>query len=100
VDSYEDVARLIEDEAIEYIIEADYCNGTQNRPESNSAEEFPAIRPDMHDNWTLVAVFSPFSIEACADTLEPRTALVLNSDIPFNQQVRSGPLIHIYRTNH
>jgi hypothetical protein len=99
VESYEDVTQVIQDEAIEYVIESDYCNGTQNRPESNSAEEFPAISAEMHDEWTLVAVFSPFSTEACADVLEPRTALVLNSDIPFNQQVRSGPLIHIYRTN-
>jgi Dolichyl-phosphate-mannose-protein mannosyltransferase len=99
IETYEDAAQLIQDEAIEYVIETDYCNGTQNRPESNSAEEFPAISGDMHDNWTLVAVFSPFAADTCLDALEPRTALVLNSDIPFNQQVRSGPLIRIYRTN-
>jgi hypothetical protein len=99
VETYADVNQLIQDEAIEYVIEADYCNGTQNRPESNSAEEFPAISAEMHDNWTLAAVFSPFAEDTCLDSLEPRMALVLNSDIPFNQQVRSGPLIRIYRTS-
>jgi hypothetical protein len=98
VDTFDDVSELIRVNGIEYVIESDYCNATQNRPESTSWEEFPAISPDMRARWTRVAVFSPYVTGTCITSLEPRTALNLGGTIPFDQQARSGPMITIYRT--
>jgi hypothetical protein len=98
IQSFDDVTRLIQANDIPYVIEAEYCTGGQNRPESDSAEEFPAISPDMRESWSLIAVFSPFDADACVGQIENRTGLALDDSAAFDQQVRPGPLIRIYRT--
>jgi Dolichyl-phosphate-mannose-protein mannosyltransferase len=99
LDTFDDINALVEQEQITYVIDEDYCGGSPKRPVSNSALEFPALSDQMRQDWELVAVFSPFTTDSCAGVIDPRLGLTIDDSQALDQQIRSGPIIRIYRTN-
>jgi hypothetical protein len=95
IDTYADVYRIVESEDITYVIDVDYCWGSQKRPESDSSLEFPAISDQMRERWDLIDVFSPFEMQGCVGRIDDRTGLT-DSGL-LHRQKRPGPIILIYQ---
>jgi hypothetical protein len=93
--TFTDVQQLISDEAIEYVIEADFSCQPKS-PTAKADLEFPALDDDLRNQWELVKTFSPFTSDKCVTTIDSRFGLVTNQD--FYAQERLGPFIRIYRT--
>jgi hypothetical protein len=98
IDSFDDVWQLIEEEHIEYVVEADFgCLSDAAQPSSDNSLLFPPVNAEMRNTWELVKVFSPFKSGDCVTALDTRFALVFGSD--HEKQERLGPHIRIYRTS-
>lgn len=97
IDTFDDVQRLIHDESVLYVIEVSLCAHTsQNRPDSESAIEYPAISPEMRAGFERVATFHPYSEETCVASINDRTGLADYRGFPHQQYL--GPVVEIYRT--
>lgn len=94
IDTYADMDRLISEDHIAYVVEADFCYGPKT-PSSPSAIDFPAISDAQRDRWELVQVFSPFEEDHCTGKIDDRTGFAPAQDT--GKQVRTGPIIRIYR---
>lgn len=97
IDTYADFDALLTRDDIQYVVETDYCHGYIPRPDSDSAQEYPAIADDQRARWELVAVFSPFITDTCQGYIEHRYAIAIDEVRALEQQVRQGPLVRIYR---
>lgn len=98
IDSFSDMIALIETESIDYIIEADYCYGTEHDPASNSSIEYPALNDELRSHLTLLKEINPFTEKSCLGTIDDRTGLSFNLSA-LNAQIRTGPIIRIYEVN-
>ncbi len=99
VKSYDALDKLMHDENIMYIVEDDYCTGTDKRPEGESDLEFPAINDELRSRWTLLETFSPFGSSDCQGNIDSRMGLAIQNVDALNNQIRSGPVIRIYRVS-
>ncbi len=93
IDTHDDMDRLIADNGITYVVEADFCYGPKD-PSSPSAIDFPAISDAQRARWQLVTVFSPFEGDRCVGKIDDRTGFGPIQDIP--EQRRTGPIVRIY----
>jgi hypothetical protein len=85
--------QFVDDNAIEYVIEADYCGG-EPRYGATSSIEFPPITAAVRAELELVTVISPFDSDVCQQIIPDRTAL---ENMNLNGWVRVGPVIRIYK---
>lgn len=96
IDNFEDMAQLIEDESIHYVIFADYyCTGEDDDPSSDSSRAFPPLSQNMVENWELVYSVSSYESGACDAEIHPRTKIAFSA--AHYHQIRTGPYIEIYR---
>ncbi len=97
IDTFDDLAQLIADEQIAYVIEADLCQGGVSRPDSDSAQEYPPVNEDLRQQWELVAVFSPYDVDTCLAAIHYRSGFAPADYRPRQQMI--GPMIRIYRVS-
>jgi hypothetical protein len=86
---------LIANEQIDYVIEADYCEGTPDYGSQTEAN-FPVISATIRAELELVYVSSPFASDSCEQFIPNRTHLEM---MRFDDWERVGPIIRIYRTS-
>jgi hypothetical protein len=97
INNYQDVAKLIADNRIQYVIQVDYCGG-EIRIDADSPAEFPPINADIKQNLQLVKVFSPFGAgdsSDCKASVYERATLLNRDDVWWFQ--RPGPIVKLYR---
>ena len=96
LETYADVAQLIEQEQIRYVIELSYCETTtDNHPASDSAVEFPPLNATLRAYLEVVAVFHPFKMQTCVSGVDDRNGLSDSYGLPH--QVNLGPVVTLYR---
>lgn len=98
IDTYDDLAELVSARKIEVVVETDYCVGSINDPESSSSIEYPALNDTLRNQWELLKEFSPFNVHECRGGIDDRTGLTFDRDA-LKDQIRTGPIIRIYRVN-
>lgn len=91
---YEALQEMIADNAIQYVIDTEYCWGPK-KPASQATIDFPVISDEQRSQWELVRVFSPFGSDECLGRIDDRTGLT-HARLLTRQQ-RTGPIVRIYR---
>ncbi len=95
INSDEDWWAFVDENEIEYVIEADYCGG-EPRYGAVSSIEFPPITDSVRDQLDLVKIISPFDTDTCQQIVPDRTAL---ENMNLSGWERVGPLIRIYKVS-
>ncbi|MFZ4826796.1 MAG: ArnT family glycosyltransferase [Phototrophicaceae bacterium] len=96
IETYADVAQLIDQEQIQYVIELSYCETTaDHNPASDSAIEYPPLDATLRASFEQVAVFHPFDSQTCVSEVDDRNGLSNSYGIPH--QVHLGPVVTLYR---
>lgn len=91
---YEALQEMIADNAIQYVIDTEYCYGPKD-PTSQAAIDFPVISDEQRNQWELVRIFSPFGGNECLGKIDDRTGLAHARFL--DRQQRTGPIVRIYR---
>jgi len=92
--SHDLLQEMIASNAIQYVIETEYCYGPKN-PESQATIDFPVLSEKQRSQWELVEIFSPFGSDECLSKIDDRTGLAHARFL--DQQQRTGPIVRIYR---
>ena len=92
IESEDDLTQFLADNAIEYVIEVEWCQG-QITYGNLSDLTFPLITPAVLDSLTLVQTFSPFAVDTCVQPIENRTHMEY---MRLWEWVRPGPIIRLY----
>ena len=85
--------QFVRDQHIQYVIEADYCDG-QSQFHSTSPLEFPVIDEQTRAQLQLLEAFSPFGSDTCEQVIESRTPMERLNVLGWE---RIGPIIRIYQ---
>jgi hypothetical protein len=88
---------FIADNAIQYVVVADYCQGGLSYA-SGSDIDFPPVpqQSALVQAWTLIASFSPFGVDDCLQPIENRTHMEY---MRLGDWQRVGPIIRIYQVS-
>jgi hypothetical protein len=102
LETREDVHRLLVNERIEYVIEADYCGNSESSAAAISPVEFPPIDSGMRSGLQLIQTFSPFDEgQNCRSGaglgIYERTWLYGLPDVA--RFYRPGPIIRLYKVD-